>query len=75
MKSIQEYIISETQFCKPNDVCYIVIDKDGQQKATYLPFTGFGEDEKLKEAAIKMAKYLGDDHTVKEVLFKDIQEK
>lgn len=72
MKKLKEYIINEAEFCKPNDICYIVVDKDGNRKANYIPYTGFGEGEELKALAEKMAEWLGHEHKVIEVKFKDL---
>jgi hypothetical protein len=78
MKSLKECLtnettINETEFCKPNDICYVVVNKEGKQCCTYLPFTGFGEGEKLKATAEKMAKWMGEGHKVVEMQFKDIK--
>jgi hypothetical protein len=74
MKSLLNFItINEAEFCKPDDICYIVVDKDNNKCCTYLPYTGFGDGEQLKSIAEKMAKSLGNDHKVIEVKFKDIK--
>ena len=79
MKHITDFInesqvINEAEFCKPDDICYIVVNKDGQNSCSYLPYTGFGEGDELKKHAEAMEKYMGDGHTVKEVKFKDIKQ-
>ena len=73
MKNLKDCLINEAEFCKPNDICYVVVDKDGNQRCTYLPFTGFGEGEELKATAEKMAKWIGDGCKVVEMEFKDIK--
>ena len=72
MKSITQFI-NEAEFCKPNDICYVVVDvKTAERKCTYLPYTGFGEGEVLKKLALKMAEAIGN-CDVKEVKYKDLQ--
>jgi hypothetical protein len=72
MKGIIEFI-NEAEFCKPNDICYVVVDvKTGDRKCNYLPYTGFGEGEVLKKLALKMAEVIGNCE-VKEVKYKDLQ--
>lgn len=72
MKGIIEFI-NEAEFCKPNDICYIVVDiKTGDKKCNYLPYTGFGEGEELKKVALKMAEHIGN-CDVKEVKYKDLK--
>ena len=57
MKDIKEFLtINEAEFCKPNDLCYKVLNKDGEQICVYLPYTGFGEGDELKKQAEAMAK-------------------
>lgn len=57
MKDIKEFLtINEAEFCKPNDLCYKVLNKEGEQICIYLPYTGFGEGEELKNKAEAMAK-------------------
>ena len=75
MKTLKERLITETEFCKPDDICYVIIDKEGKICCSYLPWTGFGEGDKLKETALKMAKHLGEGHEVKEIKFKDLNQK
>lgn len=75
MKSITQFI-NEAEFCKPDDICYIVVDKKtNERRCCYLPYTGFGEGDELKKAALEMAKSLGDGFKVVEMKFKDTQEK
>lgn len=73
MKNLKDYMINEAEFCRPNDICYIVVDKEDNQCCVYLPYTGFGEGEELKNTAEKMSKWLGDGHKVIEIKFKDIK--
>ena len=57
MKDIKEYLnINEAEFCKPNDICYKVLNKEGKQVCIYLPYTGFGEGDELENKALEMAK-------------------
>ena len=56
MKNLKDCLINEAEFCKPNDICYKVLNKDGEQICVYLPYTGFGEGEELKNKAEAMAK-------------------
>lgn len=72
MKGIIEFI-NEAELCKPNDICYVVVDvKTGDRKCNYLPYTGFGEGEALKNVALKMADFIGN-CDVKEVKYKDLK--
>ena len=72
MKGIIEFI-NEAEFCKPNDICYVVVDiKTGDKKCNYLPYTGFGEGEELKKVALKMAEHIGN-CDVKAVKYKDLK--
>lgn len=72
MKGIIEFI-NEAEFCKPDDICYVVVDiKTGDKKCNYLPYTGFGEGEALKNVALKMADVIGN-CDVKEVKYKDLK--
>jgi hypothetical protein len=75
MKSIKDLcLINEAEFCKPDDICYIVVDKKtNERKCNYLPYTGFGEGDELKKAALEMAKWLGDGFKVVEMKFKDLK--
>jgi len=70
MKNLKECLINEAEFCKPNDICYKVLNKEGDKICVYLPYTGYGEGIELKQYAEAMAKT--HNGKVIEVQFKDI---
>ena len=72
MKNIKDFLtINEAEFCKPNDICYKVLNKEGKQICVYLPYTGFGEGEELKQHAESMAKAHNGKYI--EIKFKEIK--
>ena len=70
MKTLKEYLINEAAFAKPNDICYKVFNKDDNQVCVYIPYTGFGEGDELKQRAEAMAKQ--HNGYVKEIKMKDL---